>query len=250
MRRRLLWIGAAALSCVVIACRDLSDPPDGVASLSPLKLPLPGVVVGDTMRDSTGEVAPLVVTAYAATGDTIDAPIHFVVLDSGAHMADALMIGDVAGRSVEVVGSAAAVQTRPVAVLVTLSPDTIVALDSTLHHATFSLITGDTIATSAELATSVLHLEPSPSAVDAVIVRYAVTRAPPDNGNGPSVILMNGNTRSDRDTTSAGRAALTLRLRIAALVNVAADTAVVTAEASYRGQRIGVVEFTIVFTSQ
>jgi hypothetical protein len=41
-----------------------------------------------------------------------------------------------------------------------------------------------------------------------------------------------------------------VRLRILALTNVTADTAVVTATASYRGQSIGTVEFTVVFTSQ
>jgi hypothetical protein len=250
MRRRAVWVSGIAIACAMVACGDLSNPPDGVTSLSAPKLPLPGVVVGDTMRDSTGNVAPITVAAYAANGDTVDAPIDFVTLDSGAHFDGALLVGDIAGRTVRVIGSAAAVQTRPISVLVTLSPDTMVASDSVVHHKTFSLLSGDTIVTSADLAVAVQHLDPSPVTVDAVIVRYGVTRAPPDNGNGPSVVLMNGTTPSERDTTSAGRAARTLRLRLAFAANALADTAEVTAQASYRGHTIGTVRFTVIFTSQ
>jgi hypothetical protein len=250
MRSRWCWIGGAAIACAFAACVETAKPSDGVFSLSEVKLPSPGVVMGDTMRDSTGQVAPLHATAYAANGDSIPATVTFIVLDTGAHTVGPLLIGDTVRSIVQVIASTDAVQTLPVTFTVTLSPDTIVPLDSTQHHATFAL-TGDTIATSADLSTLVQHFGATDTtAVDAVIVSYAVTRAPPDNGQGPSVVLMNGSFASSRDTTSGGIAARSLRLRIAALSNVIADTAVVTATASYRGQSIGVVEFTVVFTSQ
>jgi hypothetical protein len=236
--------------CALAACVDLASPSDEVTSLSRVKLPLPGVVVGDTMRDSTGAVAPLHAVAYNKAGDSIPVTLTYVVLDPGAHTAGDLLIGDVQAASVKVVASSAAIQTLPVTVAVTLSPDTIVAADSTLHHLTFSLTNGDTVATSGTLNALVRHLGATPSGVDAVIVQYTITQAPPDNGSGPSVVLVNGNASSARDTTSGGVAGRALRLRVAALTNVIADTAVVTASASYRGHVIGTVEFTVVFSSQ
>jgi len=250
MRVRWFWIGGVALACAFAGCVDLSKPTDGVFSLSDVQLPSPGVVMKDTMRDSTGQVAPLHAVAYGADGDSIPATVSFIVVDSGAHTVGPLLIGDTVRSLVHVIASTDAIQTRPVTFEVTLSPDTIVPNDSTVHHTAFSVLSGDSVATSAALTALVEHFGVSDTtAVNAVIVRYAITRAPPDNGHGPSVLLMNGSVPSDRDTTSLGMAARSLRLRILALSNLTADTAVVTATASYRGQSIGTVEFTVVFTS-
>lgn len=249
MRLRWFWIGGSALACAFAGCVDVSKPGDGVFSLSDVQLPSPGVVMNDTMRDSTGQVAPLHAVAYGADGDSIPATVSFIVVDSGAHTVGPLLIGDTVRSIVHVIASTEAIQTRPVTFEVTLSPDTIVPNDSTAQHTAFSVL-GDSVATSADLTTLVEHLGVSDTtAVNAVIVRYAITRAPPDNGHGPSVLLMNGSVPSDRDTTSLGMAARSLRLRILALSNLTADTAVVTATASYRGQSIGTVEFTVVFTN-
>ena len=68
---------------------------------------------------------------------------------------------------------------------------------------------------------------------------------------GPALLLMNGNTPSDRDTSDAGgRAARTARLRLLAKDTVAVDTAIVSATSSYRGRTLGSVTFVLVFTRQ
>ena len=218
--------------------------------MSPVQLPSPGVVAGDTMRDSTGLVAPLRVIGYSVTGDTSKGvTATFVALDTGAHFSGALLIGDKDGKTVRVVGTVQSVQTQPSSVRVTLSPDTLVAADSVLQRRSYALTSGDTVV-SADLATTVFHrVGTVRSGVEAVIVRYVIERAPPGNGNGPTLLLMNGSVPSDRDTTDAsGRAARTARFRLAAKTAFTSDTASVSATASHRGRTIGRVLFTLIFS--
>jgi hypothetical protein len=252
MRKAIGHILAAA-AWWLVSCRDVPAPEGGIFSISALLLPSPGLVAGDTLRDSTGLASPLRVVAFDVAGDTVqNAVTTFVVLDTGAHMSGALLVGDSVGRTVRVVASVAALQTQPAPVKVTLSPDTLVAADSIVHHKTYVLVGGDTVVNSADLTTSVLHLGALQSGVEAVIVRYSIDRAPPgDATKGPTLVLMNATSPSSRDTTDAsGRAARTARLRLAPLLNVLSDTALVSATASYRGRTIGVVQFTLIFTSQ
>jgi hypothetical protein len=255
MRKTIAAILAAA-AWWLVSCRDVPAPEGGIFSISALLLPSPGLVAGDTLRDSTGLAAPLSVVAFDVAGDTVqNAIMTFVVLDTGAHLAGALLVGDSVGRTVRVVASVAALQTQPAPVKVTLSPDTLVAADSIVHHKTYVLAGGPTDVNSADLTTSVLHLVASQpvGGVEAVIVRYSIDKAPAgDASKGPTLVLMNLNNPSSRDTTDAsGKAARTARLRLAALTGtLVSDTAFVSATASYRGRTIGLVQFTLVFTSQ
>jgi hypothetical protein len=184
-------------------------------------------------------------------GDTLkNVTASFVALDTGAHVSGVWLIGDSVGKTVRVIGSAAALQTQPVSVKITTSPDTMVPADSTLHRKTYSLITGDTVINTADLATFVRH-RPS-TGVEAVVVRYSILRAPGGNpAKGPTLLLLNGVTPSNRDTSDAnGRAARTARLRLLAKDTVAVDTAIVSATSSYRGRTLGLVTFVLVFTRQ
>ncbi len=250
--RRSRAMSAAVLAAALVSCRDVPAPESGVLSVSPLMLPSPAVVVGDTMRDSLGVAAPLRVIAYGVGGTAVDPQpaATFVLLDTGvAHLARAYLIGDRAGGTVRIVGNVAGIQTLPQLVLVTLKPDALVPSDST-HQVRPFAFPRDTAAT-ADLNVEVRNTaSASPSGVDGVVVRYDITRSPPVVGSGPSVLLLNGNSLSSRDTTAGGgKASRTLRFRLAAAAP-ATDSAFVSATASYRGQSIGVVQFTIVFKAQ
>jgi hypothetical protein len=137
-------------------------------------------------------------------------------------------------------------------VFVTAEPDTLVPADSVIRRKTYSLVSGDTIAVSTDLSVLVQHLAVPPTGVQAVIVRYAIDRAQPGNGTGPTVVLTSGNIQSARDTTdNTGRAGRAARLRLLSLAApTGTDTVEVSATASYRGQILGVVQFTIIYTSQ
>lgn len=239
---RPLWIAAGAVAWWLVSCRELGSPAGGVASVSRVVLPSPSVVVGDTLRDSTGVVAPMRVIAFGAHGDTIaNPPTTFVVLDTGAHLAGSLLIGDKEGRTVRVVGTVAGLQTRPESVKVTLSPDTLVATDSIFQQKTYTAI-GDTVVASAELRTTVSHT--GGAGVAGVVVRYALERQPP----GAQQRLLNGKVSSDRDTTDAqGHASRTLQIQRARKVTGQGDTTEVSATASYKGRRLGRVMFFLIF---
>jgi hypothetical protein len=238
------------------SCNSVDAPEEGILSISPLLLPSPGLVAGDTMRDSLGVAAPLRVIGYSTDGNEAQPqpPSTFVLLDTGAHLANGqYLVGEDANTTVRVVGSLASLQTQPASVKVTLSPDTLLAIDSVSHTKTYDL-TADTVVNSAELRTKVWHRDATtPTGVEAVIVRYVLVKSPPPRNStvGPTVVLVSGNALSNRDTTGAdGVVARTLRLRLAAVAASSSDTAIVDATASYRGQTIGTVQFIVVFKVQ
>jgi hypothetical protein len=235
-------------------CREIPAPEGGVAAISPIALPSPGLVVNDTMRDSTGVAVPLQLTAYGPDGEPITPPTAptFIVLDTGAHLVGPLLIGDDAGTTVRVVGSVGSLQTKLESVKVTESPDTLVAADSILHHKTYKLESAaDSVANSPDLSVSVQHRSATPSGVEAVIVHYTIDKKPAGSGQGETAVLVNGSRLSARDTTDAtGKASRTARLRISALTRFVADTVVVSATSFYRGSTIGTVQFTIIYAQQ
>ncbi|HET9455005.1 MAG TPA: hypothetical protein VFO66_12035 [Gemmatimonadaceae bacterium] len=258
MTRRLSARCAAVAALVLVAaCRDIPTPPGGVQAISRVLLPSPGLVVGDTMRDSLGVVAPLRVVAFDANGDTIAAPgVTFTLLDTTA----TLVNGDILiGRSTGVarlIATVAGLQTRLDTARVTLLPDTIVRADSVRHRRIVSgdrLLAGDTSFSSGDLTVIVQsRAGDGATGVDAVVVHYTITRAPASGpgGSGPTVVFIGGGATTARDTTaSGGRAAKSIRLRIPGQPQLP-DSAQVAATASYRGQTLGTVQFTIVFQTQ
>ena len=250
--RGVLTTVAGVLAFWATSCRDIPAPEGGVASVGGVLLPSPGLVVGDTMRDSMGVAKPLRVVAFGIDGQPLNPQptASFIVLDSTAHItAGAFLIGDTIGKTA-VVGEVERVQTRPEIVTITLSPDTLTASDSVLHRPTYSIAKGDTISDSGNLAVKVSHVVNNQlvSAVEAVIVRYSVSKGPAGT---QTVVLRNGNAGSLVDTTDAnGVASLVARLRLNALTTFNAETAVVRAHASHRGRVIGFVDFTIIYTKQ
>jgi hypothetical protein len=233
----------------VLSC-DWSAGPNDLYSISRLMLPSPGIVVGDTMRDSLGNAAVLRLIAYARSGDTLTGQQkYFITLDTLTHLVGGMvLLGDHLGTS-RVIGGIGSLQTLPETVKVTLRPDTLIAADSVRHLKTYLLLT-DSISNSADLSALVQNRTGTPTPVDAVIVKYTLVSSPPSKSFLPSVTIMNGNTISTADTTSAGRVGRSLRLYVNRLLTVNEDSAVVDATASYRGASLGTIRFTVVFKSQ
>ena len=202
------------------------------------------------MRDSIGLVAPLRVIAYGADDEPLDPQpsATFVSLDTIARLAGNYLIGNRTGTA-RVVGVIGSLQTRVDTIPVTLSPDTMVRSDSTLHRVSYTLA-GDTVVNSGELGAFVQHLLPSPTGVQAVVVKYTITKAP-TGSSAPTAVIVADNRLSNRDTSDAsGKVSRVARLRLAALSAFATDTVMLDAAASYRGRTLGVVTFTVVFTKQ
>jgi hypothetical protein len=250
--RRVVVTMVAAVAWWLASCREIPAPEEGVFSISPLILPSPGLVVGDTMRDSLGFAAPLSVIAYDREGNPVSGvTATFIVRDTGSHIEGQYLIGDHTITTV-VLGAVAGLQTDTVHVPVTLPPQQLIAADSVRHTLTPEIV--DTVATSQDLRVRVVNSPgPTPIGIRGIVVRYHVARAPvPISDNaGPTVIFIPGSQTEARDTTDgtglAGRAA---RFRFLAIPPTATDSAVINATASYRGQTLGTVQFTVVFTKQ
>jgi hypothetical protein len=152
-----------------------------------------------------------------------------------------------------VAGSVAGLQTDAVPVPVTLEPQLLIAADSIRHLLTPEQF--DTEATTTLTARVVnTTAGATPRGTQAVIVRYTIVAAPPTVGgnSGPSVVLLPNNASTARDTTDgSGNAAREARFRFVAIPPTSTtDSAVINASASYRGQTLGTVQFTVVFTKQ
>ena len=65
---RILAPAVVAGAVLAMACSEAGTGPGGIAAVSFDSLPSPGLVLGDTLRDALGNVAPLSAVAYDVDG--------------------------------------------------------------------------------------------------------------------------------------------------------------------------------------
>ncbi len=249
---------AAALAAVIVACYPIEQPPAGVASVSTVLAPWPAVVVNDTMRDSTGNVAPLNALAFGTRGDTLTTlKPTFVLLDTGAHLTGNLLVGDVArGPSpVRVVGSLGSLQTPPQNIYIVVAPTTLknsTKTDSAGHTDTLKFVpTADTMAASNQstpLSLSVMGDPTGSTPVPGWLVSYTIdyAHAPVSSDTAPAVFMVNAqNHRTNTDTTTtSGTTSMHLQLVYTRLKDTTlslghrSDSVVVVVTAKYKGAQL------------
>ncbi|MEO8192810.1 MAG: hypothetical protein ABI681_03090 [Gemmatimonadales bacterium] len=234
-------VGAAALALaagaiLTAACVDIPTGASEVLSFQFNPLPSPAVVVGDTLRDSSGAVAPLTVTAYNYNGEiATDPPIRYSSLDRGIRV-DSLT-GIVIGDSVRSAGRILATVkgfTGTVSLAVTLRPDTVI--ESNARDSLSYSLTDSTANVSNAIGIRVIHGPVAgDSSVASWVVRFRIT-SPTDTVL--ARLVNESGIRSAVDTTDAGGvASRKIRLdptRLTALV----DSVIVQASVAYRGQDV------------
>jgi hypothetical protein len=231
MRRSV--VGAVLAACFGAACVKITDNSTSVLSIQFDSLPSPSVVLGDSLRDTTGAVVAPTVHAFNYQGEAIASPsVRFYAPDPGVSVdsitgvisADSLR--STPARIVATVGELQAVRT----IDVTLSPDLVVAVEGrrTLEYSRID--TTDNV--SDELTVKVTHgTAPADSAVRSYIVSFAVV-----SGGDPRLAeLVSGRTVSPIDTTDvSGVAGRAVRIRpLYLLADV--DSVIVNATVKYRG---------------
>jgi hypothetical protein len=235
-RARPFVLAAAFGAALIIGagCTDVSGSSTSVLSIQFDTLASPSVVVGDTLRDTTGAVIHPVVHAFNFKGDEIlPAPVYFLSPDSGITVdsVTGIVVGDslrsTAARIIATVGKLQAIQR----VNLTLSPDTIVAV-----HAFDSLLYSlpDTTKWVSPVLTVRLTHGPADSAVTSYIVSFAIVSQPdPRLGE----LVNDAGKPSMVDTTDAsGIAGRKIRLHPLGLTSgTEIDSIVVNATAKYRG---------------
>jgi len=242
MRRAL--IGAALIG--VGACLDLGGPKEGVISISSLHLPSPSVVVGDLMRDSLGNPAPLSITAFGPNGEELPGePVTFVTLDSTVRIdADGTLHGitiDTLGA--RVIAGAGQLQTPPQRVIVTVAPTT-ATKSTTSTPIQFVAETPDTTNNSNWSPGLVVTVKGAGgAAAQGYIVTYSVIESPDAQVPGtPTAYIGNDAARAmSRDTTDTkGEASRRVILRQSAIATdvragTRSDTVIVSASVKYLG---------------
>jgi hypothetical protein len=240
--QRVLTSVVVVAVAVALACVDMSAP-KGPASISALKLPSPFVAIGDVMRDSLGQPAPLTIIAFDAAGNQTVAAAQFFITDTtkASHLSGSnILTGDKLGASV-LVGQVGSLQTSPVTVPVTFAPFKMVhtGTDTTL----VAPLTGDTTVTaSASLALRVTSAEDSAS--QGVVVKYALVRTLAANKDTRIAVFIadnSGKPATADTTTSSGSS--TRRLVVvpafiadqAIVAGTKTDSIIVEARASYKG---------------
>lgn len=256
-RRGLL---AALAASAAVACIDMSAPGNGVLSISDVQLPSPSVVVGDVMRDSLGNPAPLTVTGFDPAGHAIttDTPT-FVVTGRGMHLgSDDVLVGDSIGTS-SVIGDLLGLQSQAAPVVITFPPDSVSASRADTLHV---VITSDTLRSGDLTVTLTGHNRAGPTAgpetggAQGFVVRYAIVHAPESfKADSSTTFLTDGVRASAVDTTDASgvasrKAAVILHLLANQnlLSGSARDSIIVDATVNGRGANVlpaSVVRFII-----
>ena len=101
MPSRLLAPALVVAAALAAACSEAGTGVGGIAAVSFESLPSPGLVLGDTLRDAEGNVAPLRAEAFDVDGDPIpDAPIRWIALSrdsSDIRELDSLVVDSITG---------------------------------------------------------------------------------------------------------------------------------------------------------
>ncbi|HMG96518.1 MAG TPA: hypothetical protein VK565_09475 [Gemmatimonadaceae bacterium] len=227
----------SAVGCLAaMGCTDLSGSSTSVLSIQFDSLAAPSVVVGDTLRDTTGAVIFPVVHAFDFSGDEITSiPVRFQSPDSGivVDSITGVVFGDslrsTPARIVATVGTLQAIQR----VDVTLRPDLMVAVKGR-DTLSYSLI-DTTVNISRSLTVKLTHgTAPDDSAVKSYIVSFAIVSQTDPN---LATLVNDAGKPSVVDTTDAsGVAGRAIRLHPLFLTSgTTVDSIFVNATAKFKG---------------
>ena len=228
----------AVPALIAIACTDINGNADAVLSLQFDTLANSAVVVGDTLRDTTGAVALPVVHAFNYKGKEITPiQVYFQSPDSGVTVdsATGIIVGDslrsTAARIIATVGNLQAVQR----IKLTLRPD-LIAASNGIDTLNYSLLdTTKNISTDA-LSVILSHGANADSVVPNYIVSFEIVSQ--SNPNVAELVTENGKA-SVVDTTDAnGIAGRKIRVHPVNLGSTNVDSVIVQATAKYHGQPV------------
>ena len=228
------WAAARiAVGASLVGCFELSAPASDLSAISPIAVPWPAVVVGDSLRNAAGQVVPLHVDAYDGEGQLVtDVQVSYIALDRGLHVTpEGIVVGDSVRTSpvriVALVRRGADVLQTPEAqvearVDVVPRPDSVAPSRDTIF-APRQIVLTNPAPDSTELAVRVYSRRPGQAAVAvrSWIVRFEIlTPLPPGaNENQPTVSFGGaGNLLITADTTDErGLASRTVVLQTTAL---------------------------------
>lgn len=228
-------VPVALVALTAFACTDVSGSSTSVLSIQFDSLAAPSVVVGDTLRDTTGAVIIPVVHAFNFKGDEIVLPpVWFQSPDSGVAVdsVTGIIVGGDSLRSTPVrivatVGTLQAIQRLDL----TLRPDLLTAVNG---RDTLEYLAADT--TSPVLTVKLTHgVAPNDSVVKSYLVSFAIVS---QSDPGLGTLVNDRGQPSVVDTTNAdGVAGRAIRLHPLSVTSDI-DSVIVNATARYRGVEV------------
>lgn len=228
---------AVAIAALLTGCAQETVGPDAPVAVALESLPFPAVVAGDSLRDTTGAVAPVRGQVFNFRGEELpDVPLSYLILDRGATIDEATGVvrGDsIRDTPVRVVAFLGGLQTRPQSLFIVPAPDSllITAGADTLEYS----LVDTTVNVSGQLAVRLLSGGATPVGVRGWIVSYEISHAADP---ALAVIVGDGAAQSAMDTTAAdGVASRRVRVRPEELT-ATVDSVVVLATARYRGAHV------------
>jgi hypothetical protein len=232
------WSGVITATLVAVACIDLSVDPDEIVAIELGEFAWPSIVAGDTLRDATGAIAPLVARLFDGEGDVVTGSVEFLVERPGLRVVagDRLVADDTASGTVGIIASTEGVQSVVRQIEIVTAPRALVA-DGVITPLRWVVPDNPASNTSQPLGARVIA--GPDTGVRSWIVTFQLEaggRIIPQTDTTQIFLVGDTGRPSYVDTTDAGgRASRRVRLRIAAGL-VAPDSAVVTIRASYKGQ--------------
>jgi len=230
-------VGTIAGLVAFSSCTEIPTSESAVLSLTIDSLPAPAVVLGDSLRDTTGRAVPVSATVYNFQGGIVsNPPLRFQALDRGIHVdsVTGFLVGDsIRDTPARVAISVDGLQATRL-VDITLRPDTVFPVKE-LDSLLYSLV-DTTKNLSPALAVRTLN---SPTSLNSPVKSYIVSFAVASPADPLLALLVNDAGKESRvDTTDAnGEASRKIRLTPARLTALT-DSIIVLATVKYHGTHV------------
>lgn len=232
-RLPLTLIGGASL---LAACVEIPTGANDILSFELQPLPSPGVVVGDSLRDTLGVVRGITLKAFNYSGEEVLNPeVTFTAVDRGIRIDGntGVVVGDSVRSSARVIATVREL-TATTRLAVTLRPDTVIGSND---RDSLSYSLADTAAISPAIGVRVLSQ--GPALTDSSVASYLVSFQVVSPGDTALARLVNeGGARSSLDTTDTrGVAGRRIKLDVTRLTSLV-DSIIVQAFVKHRGVNV------------
>jgi hypothetical protein len=257
VRGGLLAIVAMLATIGAISCTKVGTDPTVPVAIEFFGPPLPSVVLGDSMRDTSGKAVPLRATVFNSDDQPIpDAPIHFLALDPVSRVALDTTTGILVGRDtgqVRVIAHVGSLQSQPITLRVVQPPTAIIPLDPLVDTLDFVIDFATGRDTLQNMRVRLVHVAGTDTVnVPSYLVRYTFEFPPGfDNADSTKVQLVDaGSRKASLFATTGADGSTNQAIRITPFATPDTDSVIVAARAAQPGGPAEPIRFVLHYTIQ
>ena len=213
---------------IATSCLDITSNVPQIGAITPVILPFPSVVTGESLFDTTGAVTPLQVIAFGTNGKplpTQDLIVRFYAVDSTNKLKVDSLTGKAFGdslsptaavvasvRQANGVGGFVQTPTMPLPVV----PFPVAATRSADTTFNYNVLTSDTLSAGLLSPLLTVSVRAADTVVQKYLVMYQIVQMPPSvNPSAGSTLVLRGNGADSTVavTNASGQASLQLQVR-------------------------------------